>query len=454
MAFRNLRANIAVRTILIAVNAYAFFFLLFEARYPLTLALTGALSLVQCWLLIASVEKANGVLTHFFRSIRSADFTQSYSFPEGAPYGGLKAEYEAAMELLRNYNLDREKNYQYIRTIAGSISVGILVFDQGGTVDLCNEAFKAMLGIREPRKVWELEGVDKELYRLFRELKNGERESVRISFEQDWLQLIVSVNDFVLLRGKYRLVTLQNIRRELEENEIDAWQKMARVLTHEIMNSITPISSLASTAGSILAKLFEEGDPTFPAAAVAAADARRDALAALHSIERRSRSLLYFVESYREFLRVPKPCLGIVLCKDLLSRIKALVGGIPAAKRIGLRLSVLPPDLGLLADNALLEQVLINLVKNSIEALEGTRKPAMEISAYLDARRRAVIEVADNGRGIEAEFLDKVFIPFFTTKKEGSGIGLSLCRQIMRLHNGSISVASAPGERTVFYLKF
>ena len=252
MAFRSFRAGMATRTILIVLNALAFAFLFLQARYPMTTALAGTLLLAQGWLLVASVERANGALTLFFRALRNADYTQDFAFPRGSRFDGLKAEYESVMDILRSHNLEKERHYQYIRAVVGSIGVGVLVFDQGEAVDLCNEAFKATLGIGEPRSLRDLERVDPRLPRLFRELKNGEKESFRLGSERDRLQLIVSASDFVLLGGKYRLVTLQDIRRELEENEIDAWQKMARVLTHEIMNSITPISSLASTASSIL----------------------------------------------------------------------------------------------------------------------------------------------------------------------------------------------------------
>jgi two-component system, NtrC family, nitrogen regulation sensor histidine kinase NtrY len=453
MAFRSYRAEAAARVALIAANACAFSFLLFKADYPLTTALAGLLFLIQCRLLVASVDRTTGALGHFFHAIRNADFTQNYAFPGGPPFDELRTEYEGVMELLRNYNLGREKDYHYVRTIAGSIGVGILVFDQGGIVDLCNEACASMLGLRAMRDVRELESVDRNLYGLLRGMRNGEKESYTVGIGRDRLRLIVSVNDFVLLRGKYRLVTLQNIRRELDENEIDAWQKMARVLTHEIMNSITPISSLASTAGAILEKLFGEG-PDARSAPAAAADAERDAQAAVHSIEKRSRSLLYFVESYREFLGLPKPVPGIVSCREVLGRLRSLMQGTLAAKRVDLRCSVVPPDLELEADCVLLEQLLINLVKNSVEAMEDAKKPLLEICAYRDERGAVVFEVADNGRGIAPELLDKVFIPFFTTKEGGSGIGLSLCRQIMRLHNGSIDIASIPGVRTVFRLTF
>ena len=456
MAFRSYRVELAGRVALIAANACAFSFLILKAAYPLTTALAGLLFLIQCRLLVASVDRTAGALGHFFHAIRNADFTQNYAFPGGPPFDELRAEYEGVMELLRNYNLGREKDYHYVRTIAGSIGVGILVFDQGGAVDLCNEACASMLGLRAMRDISELERVDRNLYALLRGMRNGEKESYTVVFGRDRLRLIVSVNDFILIRGKYRLVTLQNIRRELDENEIDAWQKMARVLTHEIMNSITPISSLASTAGAILGKLFGDGPEarSAPAAAPAVAEAERDAQAAVHSIEKRSRSLLYFVESYREFLGLPEPVPGIVSCREVLGRLRSLMQGTLAAKCVELRCSVVPPDLELEADCVLIEQLLINLVKNSVEAMEDAKKPLLEICAYKDERGAVVFEVADNGRGIAPELLDKVFIPFFTTKEGGSGIGLSLCRQIMRLHDGSIDVASLPGERTIFRLTF
>jgi two-component system, NtrC family, nitrogen regulation sensor histidine kinase NtrY len=452
MAFRSYRVEIAVRVALIAANSCAFFLLAFKAAYPLTTALTGILFLAQCRLLVASVDRGAGALGHFFNAIRNADFTQNYAFPGGPPFDALRSEYEGVMALLRDYSLGREKDYHYVRAIAGSIGVGILVFDREGAVDLCNEACAKMLGLRSIRKLGELEGVDRNLHRLLREMRNGEKESCTVAFDRDRLRLIVSVNDFVLLRGKYRLATLQNIQRELDENEIDAWQKMARVLTHEIMNSITPISSLASTASSILERLFDEGPAAYPA--TASADARRDAQAAVHSIEKRSRSLLYFVESYREFLRLPKPVPSLLSCREVIGRVRMLMQAAMAAKQVDFRCSVIPPDLALEADAVLLEQLLINLVKNSIEALEEARKPVLEICAYKGEGGAVVVEVADNGRGIAPELLDKVFIPFFTTKEGGSGIGLSLCRQIMRLHNGSVDVASLPGERTVFRLTF
>ncbi len=175
---------------------------------------------------------------------------------------------------------------------------------------------------------------------------------------------------------------------------------------------------------------------------------------ALETIGRRSRSLLTFVENYRKVLRLPTPTHALIRCDELFEKVRGLMEDSLREGRVGLKLSVIPAGLRISADEGLIEQTLINLVKNSFEALDGTPRPAIEIDARVDAGGKPVIEVADNGRGIPECNLEKIFIPFFTTKKDGSGVGLSLCRQIMRLHGGSISASSSPGERTVFSLRF
>ncbi len=448
MVFRNYRVNLIARVILLSLSLYLFFFVLQNTHYPVTVTVIGALSLVQCGLLVHSIDRNNRMWAHFFAAIRSASFAQSFSFPEGGSFDDLKKEYAQVMDVLKKTSLDREKQSHYMRTVARSIGVGVCVVDQHGDIDFANEACKTLLGTASLRTIRQVEEVSGDLHRAIKGLPNGGKELLRISVDRESLHVIVAVTDFVVLREKYRLVSIQNIRRELEENEMDAWQKLARVLTHEIMNSITPISSLASTATGILARR-----PTANAARGADGDRSRDVLSALQSIERRSQSLLSFVEKYREFLRVPLPVLRSQPCRDILARVKTLMSGILDEKRIAFRCAVTPQNLELLADSDLIEQVLINVITNSIEALGKTKKPAIEITARV-SHNRPVIEIADNGHGIAPDLLDKIFIPFFTTRSEGSGIGLSLCRQIMRLHNGAITVVSAPGQRTVFTLSF
>jgi signal transduction histidine kinase len=244
------------------------------------------------------------------------------------------------------------------------------------------------------------------------------------------------------------LVSLQNIKSELEEKEMEAWQTLIRILTHEIMNSITPISSLASTTNSILSEELDDGAFTLTK------EARDDVISAVRTIEKRSHGLMNFVENYRKLTRIPKPDLKVIPVADLFERIASLMKDQIEQSSIDCRISIVPPALKLKADPVLIEQVLINLCKNAVEAVSERSDAVIEMAARSDNHGKTVIQIADNGQGIEAEVLDKIFIPFFTTKPEGSGIGLSLSKQIMRLHGGTLKASSESGVRTQFTLRF
>jgi signal transduction histidine kinase len=237
---------------------------------------------------------------------------------------------------------------------------------------------------------------------------------------------------------------VQNIQSELEEQEMEAWQKLIRVLTHEIMNSITPISSLASTVRGMIPEQGGEED----------SETLSDVHMALETIESRSQGLLHFVETYRELTRIPKPDFKIFAVSELFSHIVQLMNTDLEEKNIVLQVAIAPETLELTADPDLVEQVLINLLRNASQALTGRENARIDLTAQLDRRGRVVIRVRDNGPGILAEVQERIFIPFFTTKREGSGIGLSLSRQIMRVHRGTISVQSELNKKTVFTLRF
>lgn len=240
----------------------------------------------------------------------------------------------------------------------------------------------------------------------------------------------------------YKLVTMQNIASELEEKEFDAWQTLIRVLTHEIMNSVTPILSLSSTTNLIIKRQIENAPD----------ENLEDIREALETIEKRSKGLLSFVESYRRLTRIPNPDIKVVSVKELFSRLHILYEQTVADKTISLDFNCEPETLEMMADLDLIEQVLINLLKNAVEALEGVKDPAISVSAIIDYLGKINLKISDNGAGMSDEVREKIFIPFYTTKEEGSGIGLSLSRQIIRLHGGSISVQSTPNQGTVFTL--
>jgi len=239
------------------------------------------------------------------------------------------------------------------------------------------------------------------------------------------------------------------VQEQLEEKEMEAWQNLIRVLTHEIMNSVTPIASLASTVNDLLTESPNQEKPIERIDTEIISDVR----GALQTIEKRSHGLLNFVDAYRNLTRIPRPNLQIVSLSEFFSRLKKLMHSQITEGSIDLQVHIEPDNLQLAADPELIEQVLINLLLNAIEAVAKQPNPVIKIFAKLDDKGRITIQVIDNGTGISEEIAEKIFIPFFTTKKKGSGIGLSLSRQIMRMHRGSLGVLSKKGE-TVFTLKF
>ncbi len=281
----------------------------------------------------------------------------------------------------------------------------------------------------------------------------GEKSTIKITDEEEIIQLIVFATEFKMRNQKYTLLSLQNIQNELEEKEMEAWQKLIRVLTHEIMNSVTPISSLAGTVHEMIdPALTGKNHPAVSSSFDM--EAVNDIKVAVDTIKKRSEGLIHFVDDYRSLTTIPEPVFRIFFIQDLFERIKRLMENDLKAKNIKLNISVEPEKLELTGDAELIEQVLINLIVNSIYFLKGIDDPQIRLSAQIDERGRTVIKVSDNGPGISEELRDKIFIPFFSTKKGGSGIGLNLSRQIMRSHGGSIHVSSKPFAETSFTLKF
>ena len=280
------------------------------------------------------------------------------------------------------------------------------------------------------------------------EMSPGGNDLVKLQQEDDLLQLSIYATGFVLHQQKMMLVAMQNIQSELEEEEMKSWQNLIRVLTHEIMNSITPIASLSSTAYGLLRDDRECEVPE------SINETINDVRHAVNTIEKRSKGLLTFIENYRELTRIPKPNFKIVQINTLFERVEHLMKDQLEAYSIKFQMQTDPDSLAITADQALIEQVLINLCKNSVEAVNGVSRPEIRLKAGTDGLGNPVIKVIDNGKGITEEVAEKIFIPFFTTKQQGSGIGLSLSRQIIRLHKGTLSVSSTPGVKTVFSLRF
>jgi len=331
------------------------------------------------------------------------------------------------------------------------IEISMIAYHPDGTIELFNNATKKLFRRNNLRNISDLSNVSEDLVKVFSTIKSGNKKLVKINDDNDLLQLSIYAKEFKLNDQLLTLVSIQNIQPELDDKEMDSWQKLISVLTHEIMNSITPIASLSSTVNSMIGQVKSDEILELPPSVQETID---DIQNALETINKRSTGLLHFVETYRSLTRLPKPNFSIFKVQSMFDDIERLMKEEMKSDNINITFSIQPDKLEMTADMELLEQVMINLIKNSAHALEGKANPKIDVSAKLNERGNIILQVTDNGQGILPDVIDKVFIPFFTTKTKGSGIGLSLSRQILRLHGGTITVHSIPEKETTFTLKF
>jgi nitrogen fixation/metabolism regulation signal transduction histidine kinase len=446
---KHFRVQCTIRILLLAATLVAAVYLLVATAAYAAAAGIAIIALFEVRSLIRYVDKTNRDLARFLRSIRYSDFSQTFTAEgRGGSYAELGAAFREVMADFRKARAEKEEHYRYLHTVMQHIGVGLISFRQDGSVELINNAAKRLLRVRRLRNIRALSDLSREFVETLTRMHSGDKELIKIVDNDEMLQLSLSATEFKMRGDLFKLVSLQNIQSELEEKEIEAWQKLTRVLTHEIMNSITPISSLASTANELL----EEYD-----AAVNGRpqdEAIGDVRDAVYTIAKRSNSLLHFVNAYRSLTRIPQPDFQIVSIRELFDNVKSLMQAEMEKRGVSLMCEIDPSSLTVTADPELVERVLINLIKNATESVEGSSGAHVFLRAALNGRGRTIIQVIDTGSGIIPEAIDKIFIPFFTTKKEGSGIGLSLSREIMRQHGGTIGVVSKPNERTVFSLRF
>ncbi len=451
MVFRSFRINCVLRIIILSGTMGLFFWLLSRTNQYAAMFIVGLFILYEIYSLVVYVDRTNRELARFFESIKYEDFSQSFSAAKkGGSFAPLLRALSEVTDAFRKTRAEKEEHFYYLQTVVQHVGVGLVVFQPNGDVELINNAAKRLLRVPYLKNIRSLESTNKKLVTTLLSLKPRDRALVKIEGEEEILQLMLYATEFRLGGRVFTLVSLQNIRSEIESTEIEAWQKLIRVLTHEIMNSITPISSLASTINGLVSEM----GMGLSRADKADSEQIEDILQALQTIQKRSEGLLHFVDAYRNLTLLPTPKFQIFPLRDLLTRVAKIMEANIKNKNIRFELTIEPETLELIADPELIEQVLINLQLNALQAVEGQAEARIRLSARLDSRGRVLVQVSDNGPGILEENLEKIFIPFFSTKEGGSGIGLSLSRQIMRLHNGTISVSSRPGEETIFTLRF
>jgi len=447
----NFRSPLMTRLLIFSATVFLFAFVLAKSFSIILLCLLGVaifFQLVRFGHVADEITDGNGG-TPDFSSVFFDDGSQSFKTTSDHPAvhehcGKMNTAYQSA----RQARKERDSDYQFFRNIVQHVGIGLLTFKKDGAVQIINSAARKLLRVNQIQNISELNDASPTLVESFQKLKTGGRELIRLKIGDDTVQLSVFAIELTLRGEEIKLISMSNIQSELEEKEMEAWQNLVRVLTHEIMNSVTPISSLAGTVEEELLKKLQHESMTL------AKDELEDMHLSLQTINRRSEGLIRFVKEFRNLTQVPQPRLSEIAIQPLLEEMAILHKKELSDRGIEIVVQTDPPQLTALADKNMIEQVLINLIKNAIQAFDEQTDKKIELSATTSEKGRPIIRVRDNGPGIDPEALEKIFIPFFSTKKTGSGIGLSLSRQIMRVHDGRISVKSKVGEGTEFLLKF
>lgn len=439
--------RIFIRVFLLFTTLTAVSFLLVHEWYVYLLLVLPVIA-YQLVELYRFQRKAQDELQQFVESVHYRDFSRYFDVKHApAELQPLREGFNQINSTFKIISKEKETQYQYLQKILELVDTGILSYEgDSGEVLWMNESLKKMLQVPYLKTIHSLAKRDNELYKDIIALKPGDGKITKAHLEKGSFKVLLSATAFQTEGKKFKLIAFQNINEALDETESKAWQKLLSVMTHEIMNSVAPISSLADTLKNRLEKSMSH--MTNKSAAV------HDLELGIETIKRRSEGLLKFAETYRNLNKISTPNLKTIYVRDLFEGLHQLMEPTLTQKNIELEIVLKDTGLELKVDTNLVEQVLINLVVNAMEAVKDNSDPRIILSASSLNNRKILIKVSDNGFGMTEEIMDKIFIPFFSTKKNGSGIGLSLCKQIMMLHKGNIQVQSRQGEGTAFTLQF
>jgi two-component system nitrogen regulation sensor histidine kinase NtrY len=400
--------------------------------------------------LISYLNTTNRKIRYFFDSVRNDD--SSLSFPVETEIAGFRELYKSMNKVnqqIQQLKIENRQQEQYFRILLEHLATGIITYDNKGFILHANSSAKRLLSTEVLTHLKQVERIDQKLFQTINSIKPLERRLIAITTEQGEIQLSLKATSFKTNDNELIILSIQDIKNELDEKEVESWMKLIRVLMHEIMNSITPITSLSESLSHIYSS---GGHPVLPEQVTDKTIATT--LQGLNVIKDQGKGLMSFVESYRKLTRVPEPEKRLFKVADLMSRVHILYNSLEMSKKVDLSVSMKDPDLKIFADQNLISQVLINLLKNALESNENNPGGKILIVAGIDKNERPEICVIDNGPGIPEENIDEIFVPFFTTRQNGSGIGLSISKQIMRVHGGNLKVRSVPQKETVFCLSF
>jgi two-component system nitrogen regulation sensor histidine kinase NtrY len=447
MIFKRYEWRLVLRVLLLTITITACSVLVVTGN-SLYLVISVPLVVYEVLDLIRFQKKAQDEVSQFVESIHYRDFSRHFDVRK-AP-NELKPLRKGFNEINTTFKLisrERETQYHYLQKILELVDTGILSYEQEtGETGWLNEAFKNLMGIPYLKTIHSLEKREEVLYKELVKLKPGDAKILTVNRNGQLVKILVTAS---MLRSDdkiYKLIAFQNVSEALDETESKAWQKLLSVMTHEIMNSVAPISSLADTMKNRLKSL--------EIANSGLGGQLEDLELGIDTIKRRSEGLLKFTESYRSLNKITRLDLTKILVRNLFESLNQLMRPSLEKKHIELEIILRDPTLGVEADHNLIEQVMINLLVNAIEAVKERDHPRITLSAEITSNNKTLVKVTDNGMGMPPELQDKIFIPFFSTRKNGSGIGLSLCKQIMLLHKGNILVQSTEGMGSSFILQF
>ena len=444
--------NVLIRVTLIVLSSVALGIVLQHLDRGYFYTLTGVVFLIvfQTWLLVNKVNKTNTDLEKFFSSVQDHD--SSIRFPENAKNNSFVKLHDRMNRLnsiIQNVKIENERTSQFLQSVVDHVDIGLLSFDMNGRIEIYNKAAKRYLNLQQPSQLSSLKTVNGEIYKTINIIRPGQEILHKMKIDNHLQSILIKAAELKFESNVIKLVSFQDITNELDKKELDSWHRLIRVLTHEIMNSISPITSLTGVISGYFKR--KEDEIPIPWEKIDHQIVTKT-LSGLNTIEETGKGLLDFVDKYRSLTSLPKPNLSKFSVDSLFRKCKILMeSNLPG--NIKITASVSPEDLSLIADYAQVEQILINLIKNSVEALYGKKNGTIQLKAF-QSDDAALMQVEDNGAGISGEIIEDIFVPFYTTKENGSGIGLSLSKQIMQNHDGTISVNSSPGRGSTFTLKF
>lgn len=447
---RSFQIHMMIRILFIALPAFGIGWSIFSQQSFIYAFIFFLSLLIAVTSLIQYQNKVNEKITYFFEAVKNEDFSQAFPEKKGdVIIRELNRNLNEVNKQIQQIKIESHQQEQYFQALIEHVGTGILTYDENGFVIHANSAVKKLFGLGQLTHLKQLGKLDKQLVHQVSNMPAQGQKLITFNGKQGNINLSIKSSLFKNNDKNLALLSVQDINQELDEKELDSWLRLIRVLTHEIMNSIAPITSLSESLSGYFQK---DGKTVLPAEL--SEKTISITIRGLEIIREQGKDLISFVESYRKLTRLPKPEKNVIHLKEFLERILILNKPELDGLEVSISASSISPDLTILADEKMIAQVLINLIKNAKEALTQTKNGWIQLLAGIDKQGRTEICVKDNGPGIPEELLDEIFVPFFTTRESGSGIGLSLSRQIMRLHGGALAVRSVPQKETVFCMRF